>query len=311
MEAAAPEFGTSLSHVSMFLLLKAFSSGCSALTGVEAVSNAIPNFKQPAEKNAAGTLLLMGCILGAMFIGITLLAYGYGVKPDPKATVISQIAEATFGRGTMYFIIQGVTALILFLAANTAYSAFPLLSFMMAKDKYMPHAFMVRGDRLGFSNGIIFLSVMSALLVVGFKGNTESLIPLYAVGVFIPFTLSQLGMMIRWIKVKPSGWQMKLLVNTVGMLTTLSITLIFIFTKFTQTWVIFIFCRSLFMCSCVFTVIIATSPMSYVLIFRSISQPKRQYDSHSCCGHYPGRYEYDQLRPDDVGSCGRAVHWLR
>ncbi|KAA2301781.1 amino acid permease, partial [Clostridioides difficile] len=123
-------------------------------------------------------------------------------------------AEATFGRGTMYFIIQGVTALILFLAANTAYSAFPLLTFMMAKDKYMPHAFMVRGDRLGFSNGIIFLSVMSALLVVGFKGNTESLIPLYAVGVFIPFTLSQLGMMIRWIKVKPSGWQIKLLVNT-------------------------------------------------------------------------------------------------
>lgn len=241
MEAAAPEFGTTMSHVSLFLLLKAFSSGCSALTGVEAVSNAIPNFKQPAEKNAAGTLMLMGCILGAMFIGITLLAYGYGVKPDPKATVISQIAEATFGRGTMYFIIQGVTALILFLAANTAYSAFPLLSFMMAKDKYMPHMFMVRGDRLGFSNGIIFLSVMSALLVVGFKGNTESLIPLYAVGVFIPFTLSQLGMMIRWIKVKPSGWGVKLLVNTIGMLTTLSITLIFIFTKFTQTWVIFIF----------------------------------------------------------------------
>lgn len=241
MEAAAPEFGTSLSHVSIFLLLKAFSSGCSALTGVEAVSNAIPNFKQPAEKNAAGTLMLMGCILGVMFIGITLLAFGYGVKPDPHATVISQIAEATFGRGWMYFIIQGVTALILFLAANTAYSAFPLLSFMMAKDKYMPHMFMVRGDRLGFSNGIIFLSVMSALLVVGFKGNTESLIPLYAVGVFIPFTLSQLGMMIRWIKVKPSGWQMKLLVNTIGMLTTLSITLIFVFTKFTQTWVIFIF----------------------------------------------------------------------
>jgi amino acid transporter len=241
MEAAVPEFGTSMSHVSLFLLLKAFSSGCSALTGVEAVSNAIPNFKQPAEKNAAGTLMLMGCILGAMFIGITLLAYGYGVKPDPKATVISQIAEATFGRGTMYFIIQGVTALILFLAANTAYSAFPLLSFMMAKDKYMPHMFMVRGDRLGFSNGIIFLSVMSALLVVGFKGNTESLIPLYAVGVFIPFTLSQLGMMIRWIKVKPARWGVKLLVNTIGMLTTLSITLIFIFTKFTQTWVIFIF----------------------------------------------------------------------
>ncbi|MGG1616965.1 APC family permease [Paenibacillus sp. NRS-1782] len=239
--AAAPQFGATVSNVSLFLLLKAFSSGCSALTGVEAVSNAIPNFRKPAAKNAATTLMMMGLILGCMFIGISLLAYWYGVRPNPHETVISQIANATFGRGVMYYIIQGVTALILFLAANTAYSAFPLLAFMLAKDKYMPHMFMVRGDRLGYSNGILFLSIFSALLVIVFGGNTGNLIPLYAVGVFIPFTLSQLGMMIRWIRLKPSGWVLKLAINTVGMLTTLSITLIFIFTKFSQVWMVFIF----------------------------------------------------------------------
>ena len=241
-EPAVPvEWGSAANNVSLFLLLKAFSSGCSALTGVEAVSNAIPNFRAPAEKNAAKTLVMMGSILGFMFIGISLLAYWYGIIPSEKETVVSQIANSVFGRGTIYYIIQGITALILFLAANTAYSAFPLLAFMLAKDKFMPHMFLVRGDRLGYSNGIIFLGVLSAVLVIAFHGNTEGLIPLYAVGVFIPFTLSQLGMMIRWIKLKPSGWQIKLLINTVGMLTTLSITLIFIFTKFSQVWAVFIF----------------------------------------------------------------------
>lgn len=241
IHASVPEMGTAVSDISLFLLLKAFSSGCSALTGVEAVSNAIPNFKQPAERNAAATLVMMGVILCTMFIGISALAYWYGIAPDPKATVVSQIAESTFGRGALYYVIQAITALILFLAANTAYSAFPLLAFMLAKDKYMPHAFMVRGDRLGFSNGIIFLGVASALLVLGFHGNTESLIPLYAVGVFIPFTLSQLGMMIRWLKLKPRGWVFRFVINTIGMLTTLGITLIFIITKFSHIWVVFIF----------------------------------------------------------------------
>ncbi len=239
--ANIPEMGTVVSNVSLFLLLKAFSSGCSALTGVEAVSNAIPNFKAPADKNAAKTLMMMGIILGSMFTGITLLAYWYGVMPDKNATVISQIAESTFGRGGLYFFIQGITAVILFLAANTAYSAFPLLAFMFAKDKYLPHAFMVRGDRLGFSNGIIFLGVLSAVLVAAFHGDTGGLIPLYAVGVFIPFTLSQLGMMVHWFKLKPQGWHGKFAVNTVGMLTTLTITLIFIITKFTSIWMIFLF----------------------------------------------------------------------
>lgn len=241
IHAAAPEMGAAVSNISLFLLLKAFSSGCSALTGVEAMSNAIPNFKQPAERNAAATLIMMGTILGAMFIGISLLAYWYGVIPNEKETVVSQIANATFGRGFIYYIIQGVTALILFLAANTAYAAFPLLAYMLAKDKYMPNIFMARGDRLGFSNGIIILGVLSALLVIAFHGNTENLIPLYAVGVFIPFTLSQLGMMIRWLKLKPKGWLLRFVINTIGMLTTLTITMIFIITKFSHVWMVFIF----------------------------------------------------------------------
>ncbi|MFF2154642.1 APC family permease [Paenibacillus chitinolyticus] len=241
VHAAVPEMSTTVSNISLFLILKAFSSGCSALTGVEAVSNAIPNFKKPAERNAAATLVMMGTILGAMFIGISLLAYWYGIAPSEKETVVSQIANATFGRGFIYYFIQGVTALILFLAANTAYSAFPLLAFMLAKDKFMPRMFMVRGDRLGFSNGIINLGVLSALLVIVFNGNTENLIPLYALGVFIPFTLSQLGMMVRWIKLKPSGWIGRFIVNTIGMLTTLTISLIFVFTKFSQIWMVFFF----------------------------------------------------------------------
>lgn len=241
IHASIPEAGSVVSHVSLFLILKAFSSGCSALTGVEAVSNAIPNFKQPSERNAATTLVMMGIILGSMFIGISLLAYGFGIIPNPKMTVVSQIAESTFGRNIIYYWIQGITAVILFLAANTAYNAFPLLSFMLAKDKFLPHMFMVRGDRLGYSNGIIVLGVLSALLVTAFHGDTGSLIPLYAVGVFIPFTLSQLGMMIRWIRLRPVGWVSKLIINTVGMLTTLSITLIFIITKFSHVWMVFIF----------------------------------------------------------------------
>ncbi|MEO3944542.1 APC family permease [Gorillibacterium sp. CAU 1737] len=236
-----PAMGTTVSSISLFLLLKAFSSGCTALTGVEAVSNAIPNFKQPSEKNAAKTLMMMGAILGFMFLGISLLAYWNGVLPNEKMTVVSQITEATFGRHVLFYWIQGITALILFLAANTGYAAFPLLAFMLSKDKYLPHAFQVRGDRLGFSNGIIFLGVMSALLIIASGGDTTSLIPLYAVGVFIPFTISQLGMMVRWFKLRPSGWLIKFAINTIGMLTTLTITLIFIVTKFSHVWGVFLF----------------------------------------------------------------------
>ncbi|MGG4220585.1 APC family permease [Paenibacillus jamilae] len=241
------DFGGQVSGVSLFLLLKAFSSGCSALTGVEAVSNAIPSFKAPAEKNAASTLALMGIILGFMFLGVSMLAYFYGISPIKDVTIMSQTAEAIFGRGIAYFVIQGATALILFLAANTAYAAFPLLAFMLTKDKFMPHAFMIRGDRLGFSNGIIILAVLAGGLAVVSNGYTENLIPLYALGVFIPFTISQLGMIRRWYRLKPQGWLIRLIINCIGMLTTLSITLIFLITKFNQVWMVFIFLPLVYM----------------------------------------------------------------
>ena len=211
-ELHAP-IGTPVAGISLFILLKAFASGSSALTGVEAISNAIPNFKSPAPNNAAKTLIAMGALLAILFAGIVTLAYYYGVSPKHDVTVVSQIAEMTFGRNFMYFFIQGTTALILVLAANTGYSAFPLLAVNLAKDKFIPRMFTIRGDRLGYSNGIIFLGSLSIVLIVAFEGQTEKLIPLYAVGVFIPFTLAQVGMIVKWVRQKPKGWIFKLVID--------------------------------------------------------------------------------------------------
>ncbi|HLO11786.1 MAG TPA: APC family permease [Pseudoneobacillus sp.] len=233
--------GTPVAGISLFLLLKAFASGSSALTGVEAISNAIPNFKDPAPKNAAKTLALMGILLAILFSGIVILAYYYGVSPKVEETVVSQIAAETFGRNFMYFFIQGTTALILILAANTGYSAFPMLAFSLAKDKYIPRMFTLRGDRLGYSNGIITLGIASIFLIIVFKGHTEQLIPLYAVGVFIPFTLSQTGMVVKWLREKPKGWVMKLFVNSVGAVISLIVTIMFFLTKFEQVWSVLLF----------------------------------------------------------------------
>lgn len=233
--------GTVAPGITLFFLLKAFSSGCSALTGVEAISNAIPNFKAPAAKNAATTLVMMGAILAVLFTGITFLAYWYGIAPKHNETVVSQIASDIFGRNYAYYFIQGTTALILVLAANTGFSAFPLLAFNLASDKYMPRMFLMRGDRLGYSNGIMTLGIASIILIIAFQGKTEQLIPLYAVGVFLPFTLSQTGMIIKWLREKPAGWLPKLLINLVGALISLSVLLIFFITKFTQVWSVVIF----------------------------------------------------------------------
>lgn len=238
---AHPAIGTPVAGISLFLILKAFSSGCSALTGVEAISNAVPNFKDPAPKNAAFTLMIMGIILGTLFIGIVFLAYWYGISPTAKETVLSQLGTAIFGRSGFYYFLQGTTMLILVLAANTGYSAFPLLAYNLAKDKYMPRAFTARGDRLGYSNGIVTLGLASIILIIAFEGNTEKLIPLYAVGVFIPFSLSQTGMIVRWLRTKPEGWVGKLLVNLTGALICYLILAIFYITKFGQVWMTLIF----------------------------------------------------------------------
>ncbi|MCY8513947.1 APC family permease [Bacillus atrophaeus] len=233
--------GTPVAGITLFLLLKAFSSGCSALTGVEAISNAIPAFKNPSAKNAAKTLAMMGILLAVLFTGITLLAFGYGTAPKPNETVISQIAAETFGRNSFYYVIQGVTSLILILAANTGFSAFPQLAFNLARDQYMPRMFTVRGDRLGFSNGIIFLGVASILLILLFGGQTEHLIPLYAVGVFIPFTLSQTGMCVKWIRQKPKGWAGKMVINAAGAAISFMVLSILFVTKFHLVWPVLIF----------------------------------------------------------------------
>ena len=233
--------GTPVAGISVFLLLKAFTSGSSALTGVEAISNSISNFKEPAPVNASKTLGIMGCLLGVLFSGIVFLAYYYGISPLSEVTVLSQIGEDVFGRNTFYYFLQGTTALILILAANTGYTAFPLLAVNLAKDKYIPRMFTVRGDRLGYSNGIIILGFLSILLILGFKGDTEQLIPIYAVGVFVPFTLSQSGMTIKWFRERPDGWLKKLVINASGALISFIVTLIFFFTKFTQVWSILMF----------------------------------------------------------------------
>lgn len=190
--------------LTLFLLLAAFSNGCSALTGVEAISNGVQAFKKPESKNASRTLLAMSLLLGVMFIGTSILAYLFGVHPHENETVISQFARHIFtgGMGWFYYLVQAATAAILILAANTAFADFPRLSSLLARDRFLPRQFANRGDKLVFSNGIIILAVFSSLLVWGFGGDTSRLIPLYAVGVFLSFTLSQAGMVRHWLKVR-------------------------------------------------------------------------------------------------------------
>ncbi|MCK6597734.1 MAG: APC family permease, partial [Bdellovibrionaceae bacterium] len=190
-----------------FLLMKAFASGCSALTGIEAISNGVQLFKKPHAKNAKKTMLWMSAILGFLFLGLSVLAHYYQITPKEDETVVSTIASSVFGKSTVfYFLVQSSTALILILAANTSYADFPRLSSLMAKDGYLPRQLASLGDRLVFSNGILGLGLCASLLIFLFGGETHHLIPLYAVGVFLSFTLSQLGMVIHHFKIKEPGW---------------------------------------------------------------------------------------------------------
>lgn len=227
--------------LTLFLLLRAFSSGCTALTGVEVISNGVSAFKPPEPKNAALTMIGMAAILGALFIGISGMAYYFGIVPKEDETVVSQIARATFGTGPLYFLVQGSTMLILILAANSSFNGFPRLASILARDSYMPHQMSMMGDRLVFSNGVIILGVFSCLLIILFHGDTHALIPLYAVGVFLSFTISQAGMVKRWLVKKGPHWEKKLLVNGIGAVTTAIATLIIASTKFTHgAWIVIV-----------------------------------------------------------------------
>jgi len=225
--------------LTLFLLLRAFSSGCTALTGMETISNGVSAFKRPESKNAALTMVGMATILGTMFLGISALAYHFGILPKEDETVVSQIARATFGQGPLYYLVQASTMMILILAANSAFNGFPRLASILARDSYMPHQMALMGDRLVFSNGIMILGVFSGLLIILFQGDTHALIPLYAVGVFLSFTLAQAGMVRRWVVKRGRHWRKKLIINGVGAVATGVATGIIASTKFLHgAWIV-------------------------------------------------------------------------
>jgi fumarate reductase subunit C len=226
------QLGTMLTPV---LLMRAFSSGCAALTGIEAISDSVLAFRPPEWRNARRVLTVMVLLLAAMFSGISVLAHQVGVVVQEHGpTLLYQLGHAVFGDGVLLLVLQLATLLILLLAANTAYADFPRLANFLAQDGYLPRQLTSLGDRLVFSNGILALTAFSALLLVVFNGSVSRLIPLYAVGVFLSFTLSQAGMVVHWWKERGGGWGPKALVNGVGCLVTGVVTAVLLYSKFTQ-----------------------------------------------------------------------------
>jgi amino acid transporter len=222
--------------VGVLVLLRAFSSGAVALTGTEAIATGVPAFKPPEARNAAATLMVMAVVLGVLFVGITFLASNFGILPietPVKQTVIAQVAAVVFGGDSIgFYLFQAFTALLLFLAANTSFNAFPRLGAVLATDGFFPRQFSFRGDRLAFSMGIIALGVIAASLVVIFKGHTHALIPLYAVGVFIDFTIAQAGMIRHWWRTQSPGWRRRLAINAVGCIATAIVAVVVTTIKF-------------------------------------------------------------------------------
>ena len=215
-----------------YLLLRGFAEGCAAMTGTEAISNGVMAFKHPAQKNASITLTWMVAILAAFFLGVSFLARHYGVMPTTDQTVLSILGRHVFGGGPLYYLLQYSTFAVLVLAANTAFADFPRLGSILANDRYLPRQLAARGDRLAFSNGILVLAAIAALLVWLFKGNTNALVPLYALGVFLCFTLSQAGMVVHWRATREPGWRWRAALNGVGALATGIVTVIQVVTKF-------------------------------------------------------------------------------
>jgi len=241
--APAPEDPAHILHpasgLTLFIILRAFASGCATLTGVEAISNGIPAFHQPESRNAGKTLIAMSVLLGAMLLGTTVLSQMMHVVPSEHETVISQIARVLFGGGPLYYALQAATALILVLAANTSFAGFPRLSAILARDGFLPRQMSNRGDRLVFANGIFVLAAFAIGLVILFGGQTHRLVPLYAVGVFLSFTLSQAGMVRHWALERGPRWSLKAAVNGLGAGVTGVVLLIVVGTKFVHgAWVV-------------------------------------------------------------------------
>ena len=217
-----------------FLVLHTFATGCTALTGIEAISNGVPAFKSPESKNAGRTLIVMAILMAILFVGSIGLTQYLGVIAGPQETILSALARRLLGNGAGYYLIQISTMLILAVAANTSFAGFPRLAAILAKDGFLPHQFMGIGDRLVFANGIISLSIATGLLIAIFGGNSHALIPLFAVGVFLAFTLSQAGMVVHWWRERGRGWQFKSLANGLGALATLVTLVVVGYSKFLE-----------------------------------------------------------------------------
>jgi len=228
--------------VTTFLLLTAFANGCTALTGVEAVADGVPSFRDPAAKNAARTLVIMASLGVTMFVGLTWLAHAYQVVPSETETVVSQLARGVFGgRNLFYYTVQGATMLILILAANTAFAGFPTLASIVARDRYMPRQFANLGDKLAFSNGIVALSAGAAFLIVVFGGDPHRLIPLYMIGVFLSFTLSQTSMFLRTRRMREPGWLASAAISGFGALLTFIVLIVVVLTKTLEgAWIVIV-----------------------------------------------------------------------
>jgi amino acid transporter len=237
--SAAPAVGVRpLQAVTVLLVLRAFSSGATAMTGIEAISNAVPAFREPASRNARTVLTVMVGLLVMMFAGLVVLMHLDGIVPHPGQTALSQLAHRSFGSGPLYVYVQVATALVLLLAANTAFNGFPRMLSFMARNGHAPRVFLRLGDRLAFSNGMILLAAGAALLFVVFSGRTDSLIPLYAVGVFVAFTFSQTGMVVHWWRLREEHWRKSLAVNAIGAALSAIVFVIAAVTKFSEgAWV--------------------------------------------------------------------------
>jgi len=226
----------------LFLALRAFANGCSSMTGIEAIADSVPMFKSPESRNAAATTYWMAGILGFMFLGISALILHHHILPIIEVTALSQLAEQIFGRTPLYYYIQITTMLVLYLAANTAYNGLPVLLSIIARDGYMPRYLAQRGERLTFSNGIILLTIIAALLIVIYGGKIENLIALYAIGVFISFTIAQVSMVVHWRREKGAGWQLRVFLNGLGAAATGIVVAVITVTKFVYgAWLVLVF----------------------------------------------------------------------
>ena len=229
----------SVEAITILLVLKAFSAGCSALTGVEAIANGVPLFKEPRVVRAKRTELMLGLILASMLLGLAVLSNKFHIQPRTNQTVLSQIMVDAVGRHWAYYVVSLTITLVLALAANTSFGGLPVLTSLLSRDNYLPHLFGVRDSRLVFGNGVWVLAVASGILLVAVSGNTNELIPLFAIGVFIGFTLSQSGLVVHWRRTREQGWTRRAAINGVGALITAAATLIFLFSKFLEgAWVV-------------------------------------------------------------------------